>query len=178
MSARVQPRTAPLPPEVPGARWVRLTQGRFALVDEIDYVRVLAAGTWCFNRKTGYAFRMRPRAPGQKRGAVLLHRFIMNEPPGLVDHENRNRLDCRRFNLRRATSQESAWNRGKTTANTTGYKGVYRNRKGEKPFRAVLNLGSFATAEEAARAYDDAARRQYGTFAALNFPPPRAAGTK
>ena len=65
-----------------------------------------------------------------------------------------------------------------THGNMWGYRGV-EWRAAKKVFRARIEppgqgrgkwLGSFATAEDAARAYDAAARQIYGDRAALNFP--------
>jgi hypothetical protein len=62
--------------------------------------------------------------------------------------------------------------------NMFGYRGVEWNQRSAK-FRARIEphketrgrwLGFFDTAEEAARAYDDAAREIYGDEAYLNFP--------
>ena len=60
--------------------------------------------------------------------------------------------------------------------NSSGYKGVgYRQDRGK--YRAYISLqnrtkhlGYFQYAEEAARAYDQAARYYFGNFACLNFP--------
>ncbi len=166
-----QPRTAVEPPAVPGARWVPLTQGRFALVDEADYPRV-SPFNWIF-APHGYAYRMRPRVEGQARGGLLLHRFILDAPAGVqVDHRSGDRLDCRRANLRYATaSQNGANSRAKGRGR---FKGVYRSKDG-KPWRAAImvnrryrSLGQFNTPEEAALAYNVAAAEAFGEYAKLN----------
>ncbi len=41
LGQHLKPRLAPEPPPVTGARWIPLTQGRFALVDESDYDELL-----------------------------------------------------------------------------------------------------------------------------------------
>ena len=109
---------------------------------------------------------------------MYLHRRVMNAPAGmLVDHINGNGLDNRRGNLRLATPSQNVCNRVTTSA--SGYRGVEAIPDRSKPWRACLykgkkrtEVGTFDTAEEAARAYDAAAAARYGAFAKLNFPEP------
>lgn len=97
-------------------------------------------------------------------------------PSEFIDHINRNKTDNRMENLRTATKRDNESNKPATSRNSTGYKGVHW-RGDAKKYRAVIrengkrkSLGYFETAEEAARAYDEAARTIFGNFAYLNFP--------
>jgi hypothetical protein len=59
---------------------------------------------------------------------------------------------------------------------STGFRGVVRHQRGGNFFALVRShgtayyLGTFPTAENAARAYDAKARELYGERAILNFP--------
>lgn len=108
-------------------------------------------------------------------GQVLMHRLIM-VPRGsmVVDHINGNGLDNRKSNLRVCSTGQNMANKGPSASH--GFKGVTR-RGGKGPWIAEIApeghhiyLGIFRTIEEAARAYDVAARKWYGEFAYLNFP--------
>lgn len=90
--------------------------------------------------------------------------------PKEVDHINGNRIDNRIENLRGCTRSENQ--RNKDGWSKTGYKGVYNNNKG---FMASIRingqkvyLGTFPIAEQAADAYDNAAKKYFGEFAKTN----------
>jgi len=94
-------------------------------------------------------------------------------PAGEIDHVNGDRSDDRIANLRPCSRRENAWNtRGRSAS---GFKGVYRAENCTPKWHAkisvkgeTLHLGSFDTKEEAAAAYDAAARRHHGEFARTN----------
>lgn len=158
----------------PGTRSIALTKGYAALVDDEDY-EMLMEVKW-FAHAEGrsiYATRKTSRKEGHK--CLRMHRLIMSAPDGMeVDHVNHNGLDNRRENLRLCTHVENSRNSRRRACNTSGYKGVY---KCDHKWRAIIglggrthHLGTHATEELAARAYDAAALLHYGAFANLNFP--------
>lgn len=144
---------------------IQLTQGKIALIDDEDFDMV-SAHKWYYNGD-GYA---------RSGKHVLLHRLILNaKSDEYVDHKNRNGLDCRRDNIRLCTKSENGMNRGLDKDNTSGFKGVTFNRNCKK-FQAQIKangkyfyLGLFDNAEQAGKAYDEAALRLFGKFARTNY---------
>jgi hypothetical protein len=119
----------------------------------------------------------RERQPTGRYRTVLMHRLLLGEPAGYVDHRNRNGLDNRRSNLRIATPSQNAANRPPLR---TGSKGVRPARNAwwntDRWVAQITidgrcrHLGYFATEAEAATAYDRAALEQWGEFALVNGP--------
>jgi hypothetical protein len=97
-------------------------------------------------------------------------------PEGELDHVNRDYSDNRIANLRQASRQQNSINQKLRSDNRSGYKGVtWREDCGKwlvqiSKDRRDYYLGLFANIIDAAKAYDNAAFRLYGTFAKLNFP--------
>jgi hypothetical protein len=92
-----------------------------------------------------------------------------------VDHANGDSLDNRSQNLRIATKAQNAMN--SKAIGSCGFKGVSKTASGKYSAKITANwrseyMGLFESAEDAARAYDAAARRLHGQFARLNFPNP------
>lgn len=153
--------------------------GRVALVDDGDF-EMVSKHRWTVlevvrdgHLITGpYALTRIPAIGGDR--TVYMHQMIGG--PGLNDHANRYGLDNQRQNLRPATGTQNAANRPPRRTSATGFKGVSRAAtKGKWTARIGANfddryLGTYSTPEDAARAYDAAARVAYGEFAYLNFP--------
>jgi len=144
-----------------------LSQGKVAVVDDADF-------EWLNQWKWYFCGQYARRSIGKNKPRIFMHRVILNTPDGLeTDHINNNKLDNRRDNLRICTHYENVRNSPVRCSNTSGYKGV--SKSGNKwmatieVFGKPLYLGTFNTAEEAARAYDDGAKKHFGEFANTNF---------
>ena len=160
------------------AKQIPLSQGKFALVDDEDFERI---NQWKWSalkdkRFKWYAVRNSPRQLGRRKKLIYMHRVIMNTPEDMdTDHVDGNdTLNNQRHNLRICTHSQNMANSGKRSNNKSGYKGVFMYKgvwcaKLKKDGRVVFDK-TFHTAEEAARAYDHAAREHFGGFAYTNFP--------
>jgi hypothetical protein len=155
-------------------RRIKLTKDKYAIVDAEDYEK-LAQDDWHLyvsKSKNYYAFRY------EDGKFIKMHRVIMNAPAGVfIDHRYGNGLDNRKINLRIATIAQNQYNRRKTSRKTTSkYKGVFFKKDMNKYCATIClkgkrtHLGYFDNEIDAAKAYDEAAKKLFGEFAALNFP--------
>jgi len=148
-----------------------LTNGKICLVDDKDFDE-LSQFNW-YETQCGYAKRHK-RIEG-KLTSIFMHRVVINAVKGqIVDHINRNPLDNRKENLRISDKSTNAMNRGKQKNSTSGYKCVYHDKR-NNTFDAYITakgkrkfLGSYKTAIEAAKAYNEFAIKLHGEFANLN----------
>lgn len=167
------------PPDIAPYRELVLINGIIALVDEEDF-QIVSKYRWRFqpdrNRPdVGYAF-----ATIERGKSVYLHRLVMKATKEqLVDHKNRDRLDCRKQNLRCCSFSENASNRTITKLPGSGYIGVVKAPLDGKPyFKSIIKVDGkrvhgrrHLCPIECARDYDAMAVKYRGPFANLNFPP-------
>jgi hypothetical protein len=157
---------------------IKLTQGKFALVDDEDYDE-LNKHKWCAWKNsdgTFYAVR-RTKDKNRKIGIARMHREILNAPKDKhVDHRNHDGLDNRKCNIRICTRSENLRNCKIHKTNTSGLMGVSLDYNTNR-WRADISknnkqifLGCFDDKDEAGRAYDMKAIELSGEFAILNFP--------
>lgn len=156
---------------------IKLTQGKYALVDDADYV-FLNQYRWHASKERHryYAVRGMPRS-NPKRRVIRMHRVILGVPKDVeVDHINGNGLDNRRENLRSCTSGQNSMHQRIHFDNTIGFKGVHlMGRHRRKPYRVRIqanrrrvHIGCYETAREVAYAYDLAAIKYHREFALTN----------
>mgnify|MGYP007100070924 FL=1 len=136
---------------------IKLTQGKYALVDDEDY-EALNKLKWRCSKggNTFYAYGTSRDITTNKEITVLMHRLVINTPKGLhTDHINGNGLDNRKSNLRACTLIENMRNK-KIHRNGHLYGTTKSRYNSKKPWEAntTLNgkkvyLGVYKTAKEA-----------------------------
>jgi protein subunit release factor B len=157
---------------------IKLHSGEVALVDDADLVLV-SKHRWALD-DNGYAIAT-IRTENGKKTTVRMHSLIMQTPKGCeCDHENHTKLDNQRRNLRNGLKCHNMQNKKpKANRKCSSYKGVVWNPARNKwaaqirvtlpdVGRKTLFLGRFPSATEAARAYNEAAKKHFGEYAYLN----------
>ena len=156
---------------------IQLTKRYVTVVDDED--ADLATVKWqaqVRSRRNVYGRRSIKTASGT--APQLMHRVILARalgrplaPHEQVDHIDGNGLNNRRENLRIATAAQNQRNAKLRIDNTSGYKGVYFDKR-KKKWRGLIkfnqktiHLGSYATPEAAHEAYCKAAKELFGEFA-------------
>lgn len=148
--------------------------GRVALVDDEDY-ELVSQYRWHVLEKVrpsggidGPYVQTKTRRDGREVG-VFMHKLITGY--ARTDHRNGNGLDNQRSNLRPATAAQNGCNRPPRADHSSRHKGVSWHRATRK-WRATIkangksrHLGTFASEEDAARAYAEAALAIQGEYA-------------
>jgi hypothetical protein len=158
-------------------RRIPLTKEKYAVVDPDDYQR-LSEYNWHVKKTAHTLYAKRSARTGNTMTQIYMHRCVIKLPAGMVaDHINHNGLDNRKANLRPVTRAQNSQHKKKiNTKSRSMYKGIYYDRR-DKVWCARItcngkttHLGSFKDEIEAAKTYDQAAKKYHGQFAGLNFP--------
>jgi hypothetical protein len=155
---------------------IDLGKGHVAVIDDED-ADLVAGFKWypmLIVRKYLYAAGWKEMPPG--RFFVLLHRLIANAQPGqIVDHIDRDPMNCRKGNLRIVTAHQNCWNAGpKGKGRTSKYKGVFFDKWAQRFVAQLMfngkriKIGYYKNEDDAARAYNAKAVELFGSFAYLN----------
>lgn len=172
-------------------KYIKLTQGLFSEVDDDKY-EILSKHNWhTLTTKQGMKYAATFIEIDGKKHHTLMHRFLMGCSKGdgkMVDHKDRDSLNNRMSNLRFCTYRQNSTNkkpRGSSkylgvwlhtsrVKHTTksGDNRVYINRAWASAINhggKQIKLGRFSNEIDAAKAYDEAAKKYHGEFANLNF---------
>lgn len=153
---------------------IQLNQGMETLIDKKDLELADSFPyTWTARKKKGNKYYVEG---GMKNDdgtytTVRLHRWLMNNPKGLVvDHKNHDTLDNRRStNLRAVTNKVNTRNRkGNNPGSSTGVRNVSRTWNGKFQVRLGIDgklkhFGTYEDLDEADRVAREARLKYYGS---------------
>ena len=154
-------------------RFIPLTQGKFAAVDDADFDNVQRF-KWHARKVRGVFYAGRTVSTPKGPRVLALHVFLMPNAER-IDHKDGDGLNNTRGNLRTATHQQNCQARRRKKLGTSQYRGVYFYSSTGK-WKAQItakgkrqSLGYFENERDAARAYDVAAQKFFGSFAQVNL---------
>ena len=145
----------------------------FAKVDLINNLRLHCSGCAVFQKTWKKAIG------GYKTETFYLHKLIaekflshlQSDGSNLVSAKNNNKLDCRLNNL--IYRSRSIASRKRKSSSKIGYTGVYQENNRYRAVisegRKTIHIGMFATAEEAALAYNKKSKELYGEDGKINI---------
>lgn len=133
---------------------------------------------WSIHKGRNSFYLFRNTNIKNKKSSIQFHRELLGvtSKNQVVDHINGNGLDNRFSNIRVCSQMENTRNCRKHIKKThSKYKGVtYRKSRGKYQAQIKVNykyiyLGCFYNENDAARAYNSAALKHFGSFAYLNL---------
>jgi len=141
---------------------------------------LLLGNAWQYSKSHSKFYVRRGVKINGKRIGQYLHRLVMEKIIGRpllkeehIDHIDSNSLNNTRQNLRIVSAQDNNKNKQKIKIKSSKYKGV--RKRGNSKFSAQIDvnknrihLGYFTDEDEAAKAYNQAAIKYFGTYARLN----------
>ena len=155
------------------ANEIQLNKGIITIVDDEDFEYLNQWKWYLLKSKTNY-YAIRTSKPENK--LIQLHRVVIQAKQGeIVDHVNGDKLDNRKINLRICTKAQNNQNRKTSKLNKSGYNGVswcIRNKKWVTQIQyenKKIHIGYYIDLIDAAKAFNDAAKKYHGEFAKLNI---------
>jgi len=153
---------------------IKLTQGKVALVDDIDYEYLMQWKWYAKWDRNCFRARRHTSISDGKRTTLYMHTAIaerMGIIAKIVDHKDRNSLNNCRSNLRAASDNQNQHNRGTPKNSSTGVKGVGFYEASQKYLARIrvegkyFHLGYFDTLKEAAAVVQKKRKELVGEFA-------------
>lgn len=153
--------------------------GNYALVDDADFDWLMQWKWHADNgRHTLYAKTHMPPISGGAKKKARMHRILLGitDRNVFTDHIDGNGLNNQRSNIRVCTNYQNVMNKAGTISGTSKYKGVSWSKQTSKWIARIrvkgnkhdTHLGTFVFEDDAALAYNEAAKIHYGEFAYLN----------
>lgn len=167
-------------PQEQSYRQIPLSKGQIARVSPQDYewlAELRWSALWNKYTKNYYAVHLVWIPEAQTTQTFYMQRMILGLERGdkrQADHIDRNTLNNTRENLRIATQQQNAMNAKLRTDNTSGFKGVFYDKRRGRWFAAIRidgrnkHLGRFSSPKEASERYNEVALSLYGHFFRLS----------